>query len=584
MSIHRARRALVACAVLAALLAVNSPELAIAAPKPGSACKSAGSGFGGNGQSLKCVFVNKKGLVWTVLPATSPTSASAYPSGFSGITGVDSNYAYKDVSKQQRCNAAQGGVCVTLDIFSRTSCSNNVIVIDFKTSRTGSLLDTQQGHFNILANNTSRVQVTSLASNATWYFIKSVFCNSSSGPVTTPDPLSTSVIQGNGQSTSPQPTSYTNQIMYSFPTNIIGAIYLSHPFTLYSTHGDPVNADGLMGFPDICQFHYGSHVISASRSGHCHIDLQSPGAEEVLIDLYVISDLNMSSAEIADRSARCFLITNLPAPQNCSAAPAAPIHQLSPTTPTPTPQAIGASTTQNTCWWIGQSFSFNFNQDSKPSGCVNNGESIPISFCSSHSGNGVLVNAWQYVPFTTAEINQGAIVNQLYIKPNTPDGFAGVVGQGFGDFDDPTFFENSFPAIGSDNLNHEYFTTDIYWRAQGSRDANSSQCDSGLDLIKIDLPPTLLTENLPVRLLNASTQPYNLLNKSPDFEVDMNWRLSHTNLHFPERIYNPDNKIANSADFIVNWQGSEWTSALMVHAHSVLRTCTTTNVCTFKLV
>jgi hypothetical protein len=207
-------------------------------------------------------------------PSSYPsTSASSYPSGFSAITGVDPNYAYKDGNSQQSCNVSQGGVCATIDIYSRTTCANTVITLAFKTAANGSTLDTQSGHFNSQANTVSRVQVTSLASKATNYEIKSIVCNplpvASSTVTTSPTPVVSggicyqqiTGINDSGQMTSnQQPNCYPSTTQITVHTCMIdeptGAVL--NPRLLYS------QAQGMMANGGIPQMLGEGESVSCS--------------------------------------------------------------------------------------------------------------------------------------------------------------------------------------------------------------------------------------------------------------------------------------------------------------------------------
>ena len=248
--------------------------------------------------------------------------------------------------------------------------------------------------------------------------------------------------------------------------------------------------------------------------------------------------------------------------------------------PTPNPSTSVDTSIKSICWWIGQSYGFAYNSNQTPDGCVKESDPITINYCSNVPGDAQLVNAWQYISFTTANPNDEEIIRQPYTKPITKDGFVGVGSSGITGPGD-SFGDESFPQIGNDNdsFRHSYYRVDIYWRAQGSRLLGSAKCPSGQYLINIELPNSLLNSNLTVRLIQKGASNPGFF-ENPQLEKQVNWKLSMQGISGQANFAGRQ----NSADYILNWKGGPWTSALMLHMHSVIRTCTSNTVCTYKLV
>jgi hypothetical protein len=232
---------------------------------------------------------------------------------------------------------------------------------------------------------------------------------------------------------------------------------------------------------------------------------------------------------------------------------------------------------QSICWWVGNPYNANYDVNQKPEGCVKDNEPILINYCSGDTeGNGTTVNAWQYVPLSIPTFGlSDVIVAQQFIRPITQDGFAGIVSisdNHHGTAHD-SFSDTTLPAIGTDSFSHSYYAYDIYWRSQGFREIKSQKCNSNLQLISIVLPNNLLNEKQTVRLVKYPTS--NPFDESLSRLIS--WRLTNRKSAVDEV------GIVNSADYILNWQGAAWTRALFIHLRSVIRSCTSQNSCTYKV-
>jgi hypothetical protein len=304
--------------ILASILSLGLTPISVAGsnPKSGSACPKINQSINANGMKYTCVKLGKKN-VWdkgNPIQVSSPTPTSSsyvYPDGFSGLKGISPNYAYRDANGDLPCHVDNAGVCATIEIYSALACDNTQIIVDFNSSN-GTRLDSQSTTFFVGENNTMLIQLKTHASTAKSFYIRSIKCNDSSAP--NPSQVEQDSLAPASQSSATQ--GIPNQIMYSFPTNVLGRSNILLHFTMYSTNGAPVSADFSSGSP--CRFDYTGRFLIANNVGVCNLTLSADGASDVRMNIKVYSTLNMSTPEIEDRSRKCTLITNLPLPSNCS--------------------------------------------------------------------------------------------------------------------------------------------------------------------------------------------------------------------------------------------------------------------------
>jgi hypothetical protein len=178
-----------------ALVTSLIPVAAISAQKvtAGSECKVFNQKVSYVNETFTCVKSGKK-LLWkrADVKASVIKPITNFPVGFNPVAGAPS-FAYQN-SPDSIC--AKGFVCASINVYSKVTCAQVKITVNFKVSDNATPLDTQISHFSSTSNQVSAVQIRSNFLNSKRYNISSLVCTDDDATTVPVSPLPSSNVPG----------------------------------------------------------------------------------------------------------------------------------------------------------------------------------------------------------------------------------------------------------------------------------------------------------------------------------------------------------------------------------------------------